>query len=74
VIQPSTQRAFGVGYAASARELKRGAIESLHAVDPSTGRAWCGKPLSLVWSAEDAGGAEPDCSECQRAIEQGRVS
>lgn len=65
---------LGVGYAGPVSRLERGVIELLHAVDPGTGRACCGVSLSIVWRAEDAGGAEVDCPGCRRAIAQDGVS
>ena len=66
--------ALSVGYASSASQLERGSIELLHAVDAGTGRTCCGVSLSLVWRAEDAGGAAVDCHECRRATAQDGVS
>ncbi len=69
--RPSTA-GYGVGYALAASELRLGVIEPLHAVDPRTGRAFCGSSLPICWSAEDARSTAVDCEACLSAIADGR--
>jgi hypothetical protein len=56
---------LGVGYV---RVPAVGVIEALHALDPHSGRALCGRPVAIAWSAEDAAGTEIDCRECLVAM------
>jgi hypothetical protein len=62
---------LGVGYV---RIPAVGVIEALHALDPHTGRAMCGQPVAMSWSAEDAADTEIDCWECLAAIGQTEVA
>ena len=54
------QRAVGLGVGYE-RIPAVGVIEALHALDPHTGRAMCGQPVAISWSAEDAADTEIDC-------------
>jgi hypothetical protein len=56
---------LGVGYG---RIPAVGVIEALHALDPDTGRAMCGQPVAISWSADDAADTEIDCRQCLAAI------
>lgn len=59
---------YGVGYAAPVGVLRLGTIAPLHALDPATGRAFCGEALSIRWDAEDAQQTSVDCAACLEAI------
>lgn len=57
----------GVGYV---RIPAVGVIEALHALDPHSGRAMCGQPVAISWSAEDAADTEIDCRDCLAAMDK----
>ena len=61
----SVRPQLGVGYA---RIPPVGVIETLHALDPRTGRAMCGQAVAIAWPAEDAADTEVDCRECLAVI------
>ena len=64
-------RSYGVGYE---RVPRLGIIEALHALEPATGRAMCGRPISISWSAEEAADTAIDCRDCLWAIDQAERS
>lgn len=47
-----------------------GVIEPLHALDPTTGHALCGRSLAISWSAEEATDTVIDCPDCLSAVDQ----
>jgi hypothetical protein len=63
----SAQLSYRVGYE---RVPRLGVIEALHALDPSTGRAMCGRPVAISWSAEEAADTAIDCHHCLSVVEQ----
>jgi hypothetical protein len=62
---------YGVGYE---RVPRLGVIEALHALEPATGRAMCGRPISISWSAEEAADTAIDCQDCLSAVAQAERS
>ena len=64
-----------LGYRVGYERLPRlGVIAALHALQPATGRAMCGRHISISWSAEEAADTVIDCQDCLSAVEQAERS
>jgi hypothetical protein len=67
----NTSRRVLLGYRVGYERVPRlGVIEALHALDPANGRAMCGRPVAISWSAEEAADTMIDCRDCLSAVEQ----
>lgn len=64
-VRPIALVGYGVGYT---RTPAPGVIESLHALDPETGRTLCDRAVAISWSAQEASGTAIDCWRCEAAM------
>jgi hypothetical protein len=56
---------YGMGYTTTPHV---GTIQTLHAIDPESGRTLCGQAVAISWSAQDAAGTQIDCRSCLARI------